>query len=63
MKVVSLQVSVVVLIYNGSWERIRATLNSIIMQKDIKFELIIMDDCSDAAHLDEIKEFLANHSV
>lgn len=51
------QVSVYVSIYNASWERIRASLNSIIMQKGIDFEIIVIDDCSTVKHSDEIKDF------
>lgn len=56
------QVSVHVLIYNGSWERVRATLNSVIMQKGIDFELIIVDDCSKENLSDKIKDFLSRHN-
>lgn len=56
------QVSVHVLIYNGSWERVRATLNSVIMQKGIDFEVIVMDDCSKVNHSDKIKDFFSRHN-
>ncbi len=56
------QVSVFVLIYNGSWERVRATLNSVIMQKGIDFEVIVMDDCSKVNHSDRIKDFFSRHN-
>lgn len=56
------QVSVHVLIYNGSWERVRATLNSVIMQKGIDFEVIVMDDCSKVNHSDRIKDFFSRHN-
>lgn len=55
------QVSVYVSIYNASWERIRASLNSIIMQKGIDFEIIVIDDCSTVKHSDEIKDFFSRH--
>ena len=56
------QVTVIVLTYNASWERVRATLNSIILQKGINFELIISDDCSEDNHFDNIEEFLLRNS-
>lgn len=56
------KVSVNVLIYNASWERVRATLNSIIMQKGINFEVIIIDDCSEVNHSDKIKDFFSRYN-
>ena len=55
------QVSVYVSIYNASWERIKASLNSIILQKDIDFEIIIVDDCSEVNHSDKIKDFFSRN--
>ena len=54
-------VSVVVLIYNGAWERVRATLNSIVSQKGINFDVIIIDDCSEVKFFDKIKDFFLRH--
>ncbi len=54
--------SVIVLTYNASWERVRATLNSIILQKDINFELIVADDCSKDNYFDKIRDFFSRHS-
>ena len=54
-------VSVNVLIYNASWERVRATFNSILMQKGINFEIVIIDDCSKENHSDRIKDFFSRN--
>ena len=56
------KVSVIVLTYNASWERVRATLNSVILQKGIDFELIVADDCSRDNHFDKIRDFLSRYS-
>lgn len=42
----AIKVSVVVLIYNPSMDKLKNTLNSITMQKNIDFEVIIADDGS-----------------
>lgn len=56
------KVSVIVFVYNASWERIRATLNSVILQKDIDFEVIVADDCSQNNYFDKIKDFFTRYS-
>lgn len=56
------QISVIVLTYNSQWKRIRATLNSFLLQKGVSFEMIISDDGSDDNHAEEIKDFLRRHS-
>ena len=42
----SKQVSIVIVTYNSSWERVRATVNSAMMQKGIDFEIVVSDDGS-----------------
>lgn len=55
-------VSVVVLTYNSSWEKLKSTLCSILSQQEIKLEIIIADDGS-VNHLndDEIYKFFADN--
>ena len=55
-------VSVVVPTYNPSWERVRATLNSVIFQKGVNFEIIITDDCSKENHFEKIKDLFSRYS-
>ena len=50
-------ISVLVLIYNSKYEKIRPTLNSIVCQKNINYEIIFADDGSKEQHMDEIHDF------
>ena len=54
-------ISVVVLIYNSGYEKIRATLNSIVCQKNVDYEIIFADDGSKEEHMDEIQEFFKDY--
>lgn len=55
-------VSVIVLTYNPIWEKLKSTLVSIIVQKDIPFEIIISDDGSKVDLLGKVKEFFDMHN-
>ena len=56
-------VSVVVLTYNPSWDKLKETLQSIVNQKDISFEIIISDDGSKNTFCSEIKAFFNEKKV
>lgn len=51
-------VSVVLLTYEPDWDKTRRTLYSIIIQKNIGFEIIICDDGSKVNNFDKIKSYL-----
>lgn len=51
------RVSVLVLTYNSDWEKTKLTLNSIVMQKNIAFELIVSDDGSENNNYELVKSF------
>lgn len=50
------QVSVVVCTYNPQWKKLKSTLASIVVQKNISFEIIITDDGSEKQHFDKIEK-------
>ena len=50
-------VSVVVLTYNAKWEKLRGTLESVLIQKGLEYEIIIADDGSSVRWDREICEF------
>ncbi len=52
------EVSVVMLTYNPSWEKMKATLNSIIIQKNISVQLVISDDGSKENFFQKVKDYL-----
>lgn len=53
-------VSVIVLTYNQKFEKIKLTLNSILAQKNINYEIIISDDFSKDNHFIKLKEYFKN---
>ncbi len=54
--------SVVVVTYNSSWERVRATLNSVLLQKGIDFDVFVTDDGSEENHFDKIEALFRKYS-
>ncbi len=55
-------VSIIIVSYNSSVERLQFSLESIISQKNIKKEVIICDDGSETTHFDEICEYMDSKS-
>ena len=55
-----IEVSVVVLTYKPDWKKLNRTLNSIVMQKDATFEIIVTDDGSERDCSEEIKRYMDN---
>lgn len=49
-------ISVIVATYNPIWEKLRSTLNSILCQKNIDFEILITDDGSGNNLFDKVKD-------
>lgn len=56
-------VSVILLIYNSEWKKIRLTLNSIIKQKNVDLEIIIADDGSENSEVQLVNEYLENIKI
>ena len=50
-------ISVILVTYNSSWEKTRKTIESILRQKQVDFEIVISDDGSDITNYDKIEEF------
>ncbi len=50
-------VSVIVVTYNSTWEAEVATLDSIVMQRDVNFEIIVADDGSKNNSFDLVKDY------
>lgn len=50
--------SVLVLTYNSAWDKTRQTLYSILIQKNVDFELVVADDGSEENNYDKIKKYI-----
>ena len=50
-------ITVVVLTYNPVWEKLRATLKSIVEQQDVHLQVVITDDGSKNNHFDKVELF------
>lgn len=50
-------ISVILVTYNSSWEKTRRTIESILRQKQVDFEIVISDDGSEITNYDKIEEF------
>lgn len=49
-------VSVIVICYQPVWEKFRATLKSILLQEDVKFEIIVADDGSEKNFFEKVQD-------
>ena len=58
-----IKVSIVVVTYNSDWEKLRLTINSILIQKNINYEIIFCDDGSKVKHNEKICEYLKNKCI
>lgn len=56
------ELSIVVLMYNTTIDRLRKTLKSALNQKNVKFEIVITDDGSKDNHEEEIREYFEFHN-
>ena len=54
------EVSVVLLTYKPDWNKLKRTLGSIVMQKDVAFEIIVTDDGSERDYCEDIKAYMAD---
>lgn len=55
-------VSVTVCTYEQEWEKLKMTLDSIMCQKGVEFEIIISDDGSKVNHYDEVTKYFQDKS-
>lgn len=56
-------VSFIVVSYNPDWNKLRNTLESIIKQKDIRFEVIVTDDGSAINYSNEMLEYFNDNNI
>lgn len=52
----NIQVTVAVVMYNPSWEKLKRTLCSILLQKNIKIQIIIADDGSEINYFEDVEK-------
>lgn len=57
MKKDSYQVSVLIVTYYSEWAKIKLTLNSILKQKNVDFEIVVSDDGSEDNQFDKIRAY------
>lgn len=55
-------VSILILTYNPSWEKLKCTVISAILQKNIKFEIIVSDDGSENNFFDKLIELFEDYN-
>ena len=53
-----MRVSVILQMYHPNWDKIRLTLDSILLQTGIDYELIVSDDGSETDYFDDIRDYL-----
>ena len=54
-------ITVIVLTYNPDWKKLEYTLNSILLQKEVDFEIIVADDGSNINFESELIQYFKNH--
>ena len=52
-----MEVSIICLSYNSSWEKLKRTLNSLIIETGVEYEIVIADDGSKDPHERELEAF------
>lgn len=58
----NIEVTVVVATYNPIWDKLRRTLCSVILQRNINIEIIVVDDGSENNFFDNIKALFYNYN-
>lgn len=58
----SCDISIIVVTYNSRWDALVATLDSILKQIDIDFEIIVADDGSEDAHFELLNDYFAKQN-
>ena len=54
-----IDISIIVVTYNADWEKLKMTIDSIMLQEKVKFELIFADDGSKIKWNDQIAQYLS----
>lgn len=55
-----LEISVIVITYNTEWEKLQKTVDSILIQKNVNYEIIFADDGSEKQWDSKIKDYIPN---
>ena len=58
-----LDISIIIVTYNSSWLDLKETIDSIIEQEEISFEIIIADDGSEDNQEGKIKNYFLNKQI
>lgn len=62
IKIDEIDYSIIISMYNPDWNKLVLTLDSIVEQKNIDFEIVICDDGSEQNFENEIQEYFENNS-
>ena len=57
------RVSIIVVTYNAKWEKLKLTINSILLQSGIDYEIIFADDGSAYKLNEKIQEYIQNNCI
>lgn len=52
------EISVIIVTYNADWQKLKMTINSVLMQKDVSYEVLFADDGSKKKWNKEISEYI-----
>lgn len=55
-------ISILILTYNPKWEKLKSTVVSALLQKNLKFEIIVSDDGSQNNYFNKLKELFNEYS-
>lgn len=58
-----LDISIIIVTYNSNWMELKETIDSVISQEEITYEIIIADDGSENNHKDRIKKYFFDKHV
>ena len=59
----TIQITVIVASYNPKWEKLKSTIQSALLQKNICIELIIADDGSKINYHEEVHELVKKNGL
>lgn len=54
------EISIIIVTYNSDWYKLRATINSVLMQKGVDYEVVFADDGSKKKWNEEIVQYIQN---
>ena len=62
MHIYTYDVSIIVIMYNPAWDKLLRTLNSILDQRNVRYEIIICDDGSREQFNQELISFFSSRN-